>query len=186
MSLNVLLISDIAIKERTGLHNNVDPKLIYPEIKCAQDMYIEPILGSALFNKLQADVAAGTVLGDYKSLMDNYIADALIYYTMADMPVATSYQIWNKGVVRRSGNDTESVSRSELNDLSNSFRDKAEFYADRLRRFLRQYASPKYPEYLNPGGGYSDVKPLQETFTMPVYLGGENCDCNWGLDYPKH
>ena len=185
MSLNVLLISDVAIKERTGLHTNVDPKLIYPEIKCAQDMYIEPILGSALFNKLQTEVAAGTVSGVYKDLMDNMIADALIYYTMTVLPITTSYQIWNKGVVRRAGNDTESVSRSELNDLSNSFKDKAEFYADRLRRFLRQYASQRYPEFLNPGGGYNDIRPIQETFTMPVYLGGNDCDCNWGVDYPR-
>lgn len=185
MSLNVLLISDVTIKERTGLHNNIDPKLIYPEIKCAQDMYIEPILGSALFNKLQTDVKNGTVTGDYKVLMDNYIADALIYYTMADMPVATSYQIWNKGVVRRSGNDTETVSRSELNDLSNGFRDKAEFYAQRLIKFLKQYAPTKYPEYLNPGGGYNDVHPTNGSFTMPVYLGNDDCGCNWGYDYPK-
>lgn len=185
MSLNVLLISDTAIKERTGLHTNVDPKLIYPEIKCAQDMYIEPILGTNLFKRLQADVDAGTVEGVYKDLMDNMIADALIYYTMTVLPITTSYQIWNKGVVRRSGNDTESVSRSELNDLSNSFKDKAEFYADRLRRYLRQYAT-QYPEYLNPGGGYNDVHPIQNTFTMPVYLGmGNDCDCNWGYDYPK-
>lgn len=184
MSLNVLLISDIAIKERTGLHSNVDPKLIYPEIKCAQDMYIEPLLGSALFNKLITDIANSAVTGVYQELIEKYIWDALMYYTLVELPIATSYQIWNKGVVRRSGNDTETVSRSELNDLANSFKDKAEFYADRLRKHLRTKASVSYPEYLNPGGTYEDVKPIHETFTMPVYLGGENCDCNWGLDYP--
>ncbi len=44
MSLNVLFISVDTIKDRTGLHNNVDEKLILPEIKAAQDIYILPAL----------------------------------------------------------------------------------------------------------------------------------------------
>jgi len=49
MSLNILFISDTILIERTTVHGNIDPKLLYPEIKTAQDMYIQPLLGSALF-----------------------------------------------------------------------------------------------------------------------------------------
>jgi len=50
MSKNTLFISVQSIKDRTGLHANVDEKLVLPEIKTAQDMYILPALGSALYN----------------------------------------------------------------------------------------------------------------------------------------
>ena len=56
MGKNTVLISVETLKEQTGLHANVDPKLILSEILTAQDMYILPILGSALYNKLQSDV----------------------------------------------------------------------------------------------------------------------------------
>ena len=45
MSANILFISVESIKDRSGLHGNVDEKLILPEIKTCQDMYILPALG---------------------------------------------------------------------------------------------------------------------------------------------
>jgi len=38
MSQNVLLISDEILKDRTAVHGNIDAKLLYPEIKTAQDI----------------------------------------------------------------------------------------------------------------------------------------------------
>lgn len=89
MSLNILLVSDTMIKERTVIHGNIDPKLIYPDIKVAQDMYIQPLLGSALYNKIQTLINTNTISDganvNYKTLLDNYIVDALIYYTRANL-----------------------------------------------------------------------------------------------------
>lgn len=106
MSKNILLISDETLKERTTIHGNIDPKLLYPEIKAAQDMYIHPILGTALFNKIVSDVDAGTITGNYKTLLDDYIIDCLLYYTLAGLPEALSYQFWNKGVIRKQGDES--------------------------------------------------------------------------------
>ncbi len=50
MSLNTLFISVQNIKDRSGLHANVDEKLVLPEIKTAQDMFILPALGSAYYD----------------------------------------------------------------------------------------------------------------------------------------
>ena len=107
MSKNVLLISEDILKDRTTLHGNVDPKLLFPEIKAAQDMYIHPILGTALYNKIISEVEAGTITGDYKTLLDDYIIDCILYYTLSSLPEALSYQMWNKGVVRKQGDNTE-------------------------------------------------------------------------------
>lgn len=177
MSANVLLISVAIIKERTQIHDNIDEKLLYPEIKVAQDMYIHPILGTALFRKIQNDVATGTIAGAYKELLDDYIIDALIFYVLSELPQAISYQFWNKGVVRKQGENTELPSMSELFDISNNYKKKAEFYANRLTLFLKQKASELFLEYINPGSGLDDIHPAKNAFTMPVYLGND-CDCN--------
>ena len=64
MSRNILFISVDTIKERTGLHANVDEKLVMPEILTAQDMYILPALGTGLYDRLQDGVAANNLTAD--------------------------------------------------------------------------------------------------------------------------
>lgn len=190
MSLNQLLISDVMIKERSTLHGNTDPKLIYNDIKTAQDMYILPLLGSALFNKIQTSIADGTISqpanSDYKALLDNYIVDALIFYTLSNLPTSLSYQMWNKGVVRKVGENTELPSMSELVDISNKYMQKAQYYANRLKLYcIDQSSKGKLMEYVNPGNSIDTITPEQRAFTMPVYLGDtdsrrDNPWCNPG------
>lgn len=187
MSKNVLLISDEILKDRTAIHGNIDPKFLYPEIKAAQDMYIHPILGTALYDKIIDDVDTATITGDYKDLLDDYIIDCLLYYVLAGLPEALSYQFWNKGVVRKQGDNTELPSMSELIDLSNKYRIRAEWYAERLNKYLKQTASSSVlPEYLSPGDGLDTINPENVSYNMPIYLGGDycasldknNCNCN--------
>lgn len=186
MSENILLISDTMIKERTAIHGNIDPKLIYPDIKVAQDMYIMPILGTALYTKLQTIISDGTISSNpanvnYKGLIDKYLVDALMYYTLSELPTTISYQFWNKGVVRKQGENTELPSMVELIDLSNKYKNRAEFYATRMRDYIRANASAMFTEYLNPGNTTDTVTPEQRAFTMPIYLGDDgNCYCNPG------
>lgn len=185
MSENILLISDTMIKERTAIHGNIDPKLIYPDIKVAQDMYILPILGTALYNKLQTIISDGTIKSDatlinYKNLIDKYLVDALMYYTLSELPTTISYQFWNKGVMRKNGQDTDLPTMSELIDLSNKYKNRAEFYAQRLRLWILSNAATMFEEYLMPGSTIDTITPAQRAFTMPVYLGRE------GRDDPFH
>lgn len=188
MSLNILLISDTILKERTAVHGNIDPKLLYPEIKVAQDMFIHPILGTNLYNKLLSDVNVSGVTGSYKTLLDDYVIDALLYYTLSGLPIGISYQFWNKGVMRKVGDNTENPSMSELVDIHNHFRQRAEWYGERLTKYLKQTSSTTVlPEYLQPGDGVDTIVPENSSFTMPIYLGDHhhcvsldknNCNCN--------
>ncbi len=193
MSKNVLLLSDEILKDRTTIHTNIDPKLLYPEIKVCQDMYIHPILGTALYNKIITDInASGTTTGAYKILLDDYIIDALMYYVLAESNTSISYQYWNKGVVRKIGDNTELPTMSELVDISNHYRNRAEWYGERLTKYLKQNATESVlSEYLQPGDGIDVIQPESTAFTMPIYLGDHyqcesldknNCNCN-GEEY---
>ena len=187
MSLNTLLMSDEMIKERSALHGNIDPKLLYPDIKVAQDMYILPVLGTALYDKLQAAVNAGdwTGLTNYKNLMDRYIVDALMYYTLAELPMTLGFQFYNRGIIRKTGEDTETPDMSDLISISNGYRNKAEWYAKRLKLYLQASLSQSpqpFPEYMQPGTGIDTIYPDQNSFSMPIYLGDVKNDpyCNRG------
>lgn len=188
MSKNVLLISVEILKERTDIHGNIDPKLIYPHIKYVQDAFIKPILGSALFDKLQTLIENSTISSagnsDYKLLIDEYLIDTLIWYVKSELQVDVSYQTWNKGVVRKQGENTDLPSMSELIDLANRYKSKAEYYGNRMKLFVKDQSSRllKYPEYINPGSSVDTVTPEHQSFTNPIYLGDDGCNpyCNPG------
>lgn len=174
MSLNVLIMSVDMLKQRTGIHSNTDAKIIYPEIKAAEDLYIEPILGTALYDKIIGDInASGSPQGsDYITLVDRYILDTLQNYVLSTLCLVASFQIWNKGLLRKTGEDTEAPTMSDLVDISNFYKNRAEIYANRLMKYLQQTASTTVlPEYLQPGSRIDTIAPADNTFTIPIYLG---------------
>jgi hypothetical protein len=169
MSKNILMIDDIILKQRSAIHTNIDAKLIYPEIKVAQDLYIHRLLGTALFNKILEDIDAKVICGHYKELLDDYIIDCLVWYTISSLPDGLSFQFWNKGVLRKGGEFTDQPSMSDLIDLSNKYKNRAESYADRLVKYLCQNSN-KFPEYLNAGSGMDTIHPEDDSFSMPIYI----------------
>lgn len=174
MSLNVLFISVDTIKDRTGLHNNVDDKLVKPEIKTAQDMYILPALGSALYNRLQAGITANNLTSDEITLLDNYVVDTLVNYVLSELPQGMSYQFYNKGLLRKQGDNSEYPSMQDMIDVANRYRARAEFYKQRLIKYLKQN-NVLYPLYLNFGSGIDAIKPENDGYTASIYLGDNYC-----------
>ena len=183
MSKNTLFISVQNIKDRTGLHANVDEKLVLPEIKTAQDMYILPALGSALYNQLQTAVEGNTYTNEETTLLDDYIADCLVYYVMSELPMGLSYQFYNKGLLRKSGDNTENPSMQDMIDVANRYRARAEFYKQRMIKYLKQN-NVLYPNYLNFGSGIDSIKPDNDGYTVSMWLGDNGC-CGDDTKYRK-
>lgn len=176
MSRNILFISVDTIKDRTGLHFNVDPKLVYPDILFAQDAYILPVLGTALYNKLQDDIDCKSLTCDYETLLNDYITPCLVYQVMAELPMALSYQFYNKGVVKKTSEGQAEPSASELTEVAQRYNSRAEYYRQRLVKYLKQQSSQNvFPEYLNPGSGVDTVVPDNQAYTISVWLGDDDC-----------
>lgn len=176
MSRNILFISVDTIKDRTGLHFNVDPKLVYPDILFAQDAYILPVLGTALYNKLQDDIDCKSLTCDYETLLNDYITPCLVYQVMSELPMALSYQFYNKGVVKKTGEGQAEPSASELTEVAQRYTSRAEYYRQRLVKYLKQQSSQnKFPEYLNPGSGVDTIVPDNQAYTISVWLGDDDC-----------
>jgi hypothetical protein len=182
---NTLFISVSSIKERTGLHANVDDKLVLPEIKTAQDMYIHPLLGSGLYERLQDGIDNNNLTADEVALLDNFVTDTLIYYVLSELPTGLSYQFYNKGLVRKTSDNTDQPQMQDLLDISARYRKRAEFYAERMVKFLKQNAAQgKYNLYLNPGSGLDAIHPDNSAYSTTIYLG--DCEgCGSGLSFEE-
>lgn len=188
VSKNILFVSAALLMDRTSMHDNTDPKLLESDIKFAQDAYILPLLGTNLYLKLQTLLNDDSNMGqtdavNYKSLLDNYIIDALINYTLAELPTSISFQFWNKGVMQKSGEDASPASMDELITIADKYKKRAEFYANRCRTFLMSSTQDIFPEYFLFGNTYEAINPERRAFTSPIFLGpekGDHCNEIWG------
>lgn len=184
MSRNILFISVDTIKERTGLHNNVDEKLVNPEILTVQDMYILPALGTGLYNRLQDGIAGNNLTVQETALLDTYITPTLVYLVMAELPMGLSYQFYNKGVIRKTGEGQTEPSAQDMIDVANHYKARGEFYKQRLILYLKQNASSSlFPEYFNPISGVDTINPENDGYTTTIWL-GDDCGCKGSADIP--
>ena len=71
MSNYVLFINEDKLKDSTAINGNVDVEYLLPYIRTAQREIIECKLGTDLYEKLEADITAGSLAGNYKKLVDD-------------------------------------------------------------------------------------------------------------------
>jgi len=171
MSANVIFINGATLKARTGISVAIDDNSIKAYIKLAQDMYIQPVLGSTLYARLQAGVSAANLTAAESVLLDSYITDCLIWYTMAELPFALGYQFFSKGVLQKTAEESVAPSRGDLELIANRYKQTAEFYKQRIVNYLQQNYT-LFSEYSNPGSGYDVIQPQAKAYTSPIYLGG--------------
>jgi hypothetical protein len=137
------------------------------------------MLGTALYNCLQDGIDCKDLDCDEETLLNEYITPTLVYQVMAELPMALSYQFYNKGVVKKSGEGQTEPSASELTEVAQRYQARAEFYRQRLMKYLRQNASQNVVSwaqlYQNPGSGFDTVVPDAEAYTISVWLGDDDC-----------
>lgn len=150
----VLLIKSSDIPKNTMIGGNVDVDKYIPCIKDAQITVLEPFLGSTLYRKISADFEAGTLTGQYETLVTDYIQPILRFSAAAEYIVIAAYSITNGGVFKHKPTDSETVSKSEVDFLSQNHRSKAQVYLERCERFL---CDGEFPEYNTQENDY-DVR----------------------------
>lgn len=184
MSNFVYFISTSYLKNDSVINENVDDKLLKSAIKEAQEIYIRDIIGSGLYDELQTQAFAGTLTANNTTLLDSYIAPCLKYYTITESMLPMTFKMMNKSVAAREAENARAVSIDELTMIEKRFRDKAEYYANRLRDYLRENTNT-YPLFLNPGSGFDTIRPKNTSFYGGFYLGDDMDDCYWNYDYPN-
>jgi translation initiation factor 1 (eIF-1/SUI1) len=152
---HTLYISATRLKKDTALGGSVDDNLIMPYILLAQDMYILPILGTDLDAKLKSDIQGGTLTGDYRILVQDYLQ-----------------KVNNAIVVMGATDQSSSASYEDIEPLMNRAKDAAEFYRQRMIDYLLDKGSAAFPEYASNNDA-GELSP-----TTRNYYAGMNLDIN--------
>ena len=179
----VLMMTADYYKKNSVVNLNVDEELIIPHIIKAQNLHIERILGTNLFNTLVNEIETSSVSVRMKTLLEDYIQPALVeWVTYVSLPYF-NYKITNKSISKKSSDNSEPSELNEVNFIRQDIRDDAEYLSSRITKFLEANLST-YPEYNTGNVDCDDIIPSKKNFTFGVYLPGRDLDCDFGVDKP--
>lgn len=161
-------ISETKLRQFTDLNNNVDTELLRNAVREAQDIEIQRLIGTILYNKLISDVDGGTLTGDYKTLMDDYIQNALLYYAYYYALEDVYIRPRNNGLLTpQGGENSASVDASFYNRKRQSQKNKAEWYAEKLTEYLIENQA-QFPEITQGTKLYEDIADFGIQYKSPI------------------
>lgn len=141
-----LFVSRDEIVKFTALNGNIDVDNYIQWVKVAQDIHIQNYLGTKLFKKINDDIVAGTLAGNYLTLTNVYVKPMLIHWSMVEYLPFAAYTIANKGVYKHNSENSDTVSKEEVDFLVEKERSIAENYTRRFIDYM-SFNNSLFPEY---------------------------------------
>jgi hypothetical protein len=170
--------------ENSIVDENVNyDKLIRPIIWDCQELYIQDIIGTPLYNVLKDEITTnGGSLTTTRliTLNNTYIAPCLLNYTLMEAQVSMLYKMRNKSVMTDRGDFSDPVDYQTHNYLVDQFQNKAEQYAQRIESYLcaNTETFPEYTTYTSS----DEIRAQRQKPSVSVFLGNYGQKTN-GFDY---
>jgi hypothetical protein len=158
-----LFITRNDIIKNSPLQGAIDADALLPFVRTAQDKYLKNLLGTVLFEYLQAQIVAGTV-GNlsvfYTDLLNDHIKFTLLWYACVEYMPFSNIQFKSNGAVKQQSEQGVSPSKNEMDYVLQKAADNAQYYALRLQNYLIAYSN-QIPEYLQSVGNQTQIYPDQ-------------------------
>jgi hypothetical protein len=135
---NTFLISETKLRQFSDINNNVDTELLRNAVREAQDIEIQRIIGTLLYDSLMTQVDNGSFTNaNYETLVNDYLQNALLYwayyYALEDIMIRPR----NNGVlVPTGGENSIEADKYYYNTKRQSVKNKAEFYSEKLTNYI--------------------------------------------------
>ena len=161
----VLFISESKLKSSTAINLNLSTDLLLPYVLQAQKLYVEPKLGTDLYQKLESLITAGTIgnVGNeaYKTLVDDYIGDMLPNWAFYHAIPYLRFKIENGNIYSKTSETGTALTTEEAQSLREEISNTAQYYTERLIEYIRNNTSD-FPEYSTNSG--ADVNPDKNAY----------------------
>lgn len=181
--METLFLTEEYLKQYSIVNDNVDMGVVTPTLIKIQDMYIHPIIGTALFEELKTQIQAETVTGLNETLLD-MIRKCMLRYFESEAAIIFTYRYMNKGIQKKNSENSQPADLSEINMLMEKFKNEAEWYAERITKYLIENET-SYPLYSNAGSGVDTINPNNTNYTCEFYLEEKPIFKNIPIDYGK-
>ena len=154
-----LLITRDDIVKLTALGGNVDIDKFIQFVLIAQDIHLQNYLGTQLLEKIQSDILANTLSGNYQLLVEKYLKAMLIHWAMVEYLPFAAYTIANAGVYKHASENSVNVEKNEVDFLIEKERSIAQNYTERFIDYI-SFNQDLFPEYNDNSNGdmYPDTR----------------------------
>ena len=180
--ITALFISEEYLRDFTPLSANIDMQMIFPHVASFQDAFIQDILGTTLYNNMQAVVIANNPTTLETTLL-NLCRQALAWGTVAKMIPFVSIQIRNIGTVQTTTDNGSTATLEMMKYIRNEAQTQYEFYAKRLSDYLLFHGN-LYPGYVQFDA--TQMAPrMKSPYNCGLYLGATEDQGIYG-DFDLH
>lgn len=149
--MEVALLSEDLFKQNSPVRDDTIIKEFVPYILLAQKIYIEKMLGIPLYEELQEQVKEADanpdadpypITPENKALLTKIAPALSLYAVYMGLPYQWA-QIVNKGVIKHTSENGQSVDTEDLGMLRRILRDDANILLERCGKYMRNCG--KYP-----------------------------------------
>ena len=147
----VLFINRTDLVRNSILDGSINTDKFIFFIKIAQEIDVQQIIGTNMYDGLTAAIIAGIDLpanARWKKLLDDYIVSTLIWYAQSSYIPWGAYQISNGGIFKHNSENSQTVDKTEVDFLVEKARTNAEWYSRRFIDFM-SFNQATFPEYTN-------------------------------------
>lgn len=181
--MKALFITEQNLLDSSVLNENISYAQIRPTLVKVQEMRIQPVLGSTLYKQLITQITGNTITAANQELLDDYIQPALIQWIYYELPTVLAFRFMNKGMVRRTSDESSSMSMDEIARLTEKMKNDAEWYSERITRFLIEHRDD-YPAFNLPDPALDTIYPNPTNYNTGMVLDTRTRMGGIGLDLP--
>ena len=144
--MKALWIKREDLVRNTLISGNLDTDRFVQFISVAQDIHIQNYTGTKLYDKISADILAGTLANPYLALVSDYLQPMLIQWALCEYLPFSAYTVGNGGVFKHNSENSTTAEKIEVDYLVGKARDLAQYYTDRFITYM-SYNQASFPEY---------------------------------------
>ena len=171
---NILFISEDYVKTNSNLNDNLFGKNLLPAMREAQDVYLQQIIGSTLYEKIikliDDELIGETENALYKDLLDNQIRPYLLYQTLVQLIPVINAKLVNFGTSMSNDEHLVNLSQGDVVVLTGHYQNMADFYCRRLQEYILNNCEALSVDTCTCEGIRAN---LNNAATCGIFLGGQ-------------
>ena len=134
--METTLVTVPDLKNFTSIGDNVDPDLLFPHLLIAQQLYLQPVLGDALYNNIVSRYDNQQLTGATGTLYTEYIISALAYSAWFSVAPFLNYKTMRTGIAVQSTDVLIPVSPEEFSIYNSRVENFKTYFLNRLEDYL--------------------------------------------------
>ncbi len=173
---NTFLISEAKLLQFTDINNNVDTELLKNAVRVGQDIELQRVIGTNLYQSLLTQVDAGPVwtTPNYETLVNDYIQDFLLYAAYYEALEAIYLRPRNNGLLTPTGGENSVNADRSLYDMKRqSVNNKMQYYGERLSNYIAEEQA-LFPELNSANKIYEQWPDYGIQYRSPVAFKYQN------------